>query len=88
MAAISDMDFGQQLCKILKLDPGKVRNITIFNRINEPVMVQVDVYLQDIEAPRILKAMKDFVSDEVKTDMEVDGEKLIHFTRNGKSETT
>lgn len=81
--AISDIDFGAQICRILKLDPSKTRDITIFVKSESAVMVQVDQYLQEQEAGKIIKALKDFVSDDDEK-VESTGEKLIHFTREEK----
>jgi len=85
MAVISDLDFGRQVCKILKLDASKVKDLTIFIKTGDVVMVQADMYLQDTEAPQVLKAMKDFVSDN-KEDGEnkatdKDGETLVYFNK-------
>lgn len=82
MAAVSDLDIGKDICKILHLDPGKVRDITIFVKTGDAVMVQVDMYLQDREVNPLLKALKDYKGDgEDKVKDDTDGETLIHFNQ-------
>jgi len=58
MTALHDSDFGKRLCEILHLDPKKTVDITIVNKINDIVKVEVVQYLQDEEAKELIKELQ------------------------------
>ena len=60
MSVYSGLDFGNALCKILKLDPKKTRDIVIKNMIDDFVRVEVTQILQDEEAKEILIVLKEY----------------------------
>jgi len=53
-------DFGKQLCKILGLNGGKTRTITISCLPNDVVLVTVEQYLQDTEADKLIPVLKEY----------------------------
>lgn len=57
MSVLKDSDFGIKLCKILKLDPSKTRDIIIENKVSDVVLVKVTQYLQANEADEIIKEL-------------------------------
>ena len=60
MAAISgDGDFGIELCKVLNLDPKKVKDIVIVCRANDAVKVHTISYLQDTETEGLVNLFRD-----------------------------
>ena len=52
--------FGDKLCKILGLDSSKTKNIIIKVIVDDVVMVQVDEYLQNAEADKLLELVKEY----------------------------
>jgi hypothetical protein len=60
MAAILDASFALKLCDILYLNPKKVKSIVIKSIVCEPVTVNVEFYLQDFEAPKMLELMRSY----------------------------
>ena len=58
MAALSGTDFGVRLCEILQLDPKKTKNIIISSVVEEPVMVYVTQYLQDVEITPLFELLE------------------------------
>jgi len=61
-------DFGLELCKILKLDPGKTRTITIVSPVDDFVHITVEQILQEDEADKLIKVLMKFQYAEDGTD--------------------
>jgi len=65
MAAVSgDGDFGIELCKVLGLDPKKVKNIIITCKADSAVMVHTHSYLQDTETEGLLRLIEKYHLEE------------------------
>lgn len=54
------MDLGQELCKVLHLDPSKTKNIVISCKMDSVVMVHVTQYLQDYEVKPVLDILNKY----------------------------
>jgi len=65
MAVISGVgDFGIELCKVLGLDPKKVKNIVITCKADSAVMVHTHSYLQDTETDGLLRLIEKYHLEE------------------------
>ena len=57
---VADRDFGLDLCKALNLDSSKTRTITIISEPNNVVKINIEQYLLDTEAPKIIDIIMKF----------------------------
>lgn len=90
MSAVSSIGIGSEICKILKLDPLKTKNIVITFKADDVVKVHVVQYLQDTEVDPLLNALQNYQlepkpndgTEEKPTDTIKDtGDTLINFVQ-------
>jgi len=82
MAAIDGLNFGQQLCKILKLDSSKTQSIVISVKNDDAIKVHVIQYLQQDEANAITDMLKNYQLEpnpNAEDKDKPDGETLVNF---------